>query len=75
MKATIQADGTLVVTAESELDAYALGQWSRANIGDWHNVTARTLAIMIDCSAYPRALVPLTIPSAQSARELEPGAQ
>ncbi|WP_241331184.1 hypothetical protein [Burkholderia cenocepacia] len=65
MKATILSDGTLSVSPESELDAYALGQWSRQNIGDWFNAAARPMAIIIDCSAYPRALEPLTIPQAR----------
>ncbi|RKE35266.1 hypothetical protein B0G76_1327 [Paraburkholderia sp. BL23I1N1] len=32
MKATIQADGTLYVAAETALEAYALDRWGRDNL-------------------------------------------
>ncbi|UEP42739.1 hypothetical protein [Burkholderia sp. B21-005] len=32
MKTTILADGTLSITPESDLEAYALNQWGRANL-------------------------------------------
>lgn len=31
MKAEIKADGTLKITSETELEAYALGQWVSGN--------------------------------------------
>ncbi|MDN7544803.1 hypothetical protein [Burkholderia cenocepacia] len=65
MKATILSDGTLSVSPESELEAYALGRWSQQNIGDWFNAAARPMAIIIDFSAYPRTLEPLTVPNAR----------
>ncbi|VWC78756.1 hypothetical protein BLA17378_03767 [Burkholderia aenigmatica] len=65
MKATILAGGTLSVSPESDLEAYALAQWSRQNIGDWFNAASRPMAIMVDCSAYPDALEPITIPRAR----------
>ncbi|BCF88695.1 hypothetical protein [Paraburkholderia largidicola] len=42
MKATIRADGFLLVSAETDLEAYALQRWARENLGaDWFDATAR----------------------------------
>lgn len=54
MKATIQADGMLVVTAETGLEAFALHHWSLENIGaDWFDVTrAPAPKIILDASEF-----------------------
>ncbi|CAG9194113.1 conserved hypothetical protein [Paraburkholderia caribensis] len=55
MKATIRVDGFLQITAETDLEAYALQHWARENIGDdWFAVAAvRPHAkILIDWSAW-----------------------
>lgn len=62
MNATIRADGTLVVSPENELEAYALGRWSSTNFNDWQSVTAKHLKIVVDCSAWPAAIEPLLMP-------------
>ncbi|AIO24935.1 hypothetical protein [Burkholderia cepacia] len=54
MKTTILADGTLSISPESDLEAYALNQWGIANL-DWSRVPAggQPLPKMIlDCSEY-----------------------
>lgn len=54
MKTTILADGTLSITPESDLDAYALNQWSIANL-DWSRVPANGTPLpkmILDCSEY-----------------------
>ncbi|HDR9026931.1 TPA: hypothetical protein QDB14_001101 [Burkholderia vietnamiensis] len=61
MKATILADGTLHISPESDLDAYALGQWSRVNLADWFNVAQRSMKITVDLSGYPGALDPIRV--------------
>lgn len=54
MKTTILADGTLSITPESDLEAYALNQWGRMNL------TGRPIPsdgnplpkMILDCSEY-----------------------
>lgn len=49
MKATIRADGFLVLQPDTDLEAYALKHWSAENLGsDWFN-----------CTGVPRA--PITV--------------
>lgn len=72
MKATILADGTLQISPESDLEAYALGQWSRANFGDWFNACEPHVKIIVDMSGYPAALAPLHIPQPQPGRRAQP---
>ncbi|MGQ7907250.1 hypothetical protein [Burkholderia sp. BC1] len=72
MKATILSDGTLQILPESDLDAYALGQWSRVNFGDGFNACVPCVKIMIDLSGYPAALAPLHIPKPQPGRRTQP---
>ena len=72
MKGTILADGTLQISPESELEAYALGQWSRANFGDWFNVRAPYVKIIVDLSGYPAAIQQLHIPQPQPGRRAQP---
>lgn len=56
MKATISAEGVLIVRPESELEAYALAQWSNANMVDWWcSVHVTRPRLMTDCSEYPGA--------------------
>lgn len=55
MKATITADGALVVRPESELEAYALARWSESNFRDWANVLVTPPKLTTDCSDYPGA--------------------
>jgi hypothetical protein len=53
MKTTILADGTLSVTPESDLEAFALDCWARANItGDWYDVRNNRPKIILDLSDY-----------------------
>ncbi|SOE85670.1 hypothetical protein SAMN05446935_6144 [Burkholderia sp. YR290] len=55
MKTTILADGTLSITPESDLEAYALDRWSRENItSDWYCATRVPPApkLILDCSEY-----------------------
>ncbi|OTP79464.1 hypothetical protein [Caballeronia sordidicola] len=58
MKTTILADGTLSVTPETDLEAYALSRWSTENIrADWYD--ARISAppkIILDMSEYAAAV-------------------
>lgn len=61
MKATISVDGTLIVRPESELEAYALAQWSNANMADWADVRITPPKLMTDCSEFPRAFPPLVL--------------
>lgn len=58
MKTTILADGTLSVTPESDLEAYALSRWSTENIrGGWCDVRASAPPkIIIDMSEYAAAV-------------------
>ncbi|WP_131753577.1 hypothetical protein [Burkholderia vietnamiensis] len=72
MKATILTGGALLVTPESELDAYALAQWSKANLPDWFNAASRHVNVIVDVSAYPGAIEPLTIPQPQAGRRTQP---
>ncbi|MEX3961049.1 hypothetical protein AB4Y42_02345 [Paraburkholderia sp. EG286B] len=60
MKATITAKGTLVVEPENELEAYALGKWSSANLTDWYSAIPQgQLNIMVNCERWPAALEPV----------------
>ncbi|MFM0270121.1 hypothetical protein PQQ59_06020 [Paraburkholderia aspalathi] len=63
MNATINADGTMVITAETELEAYALGQWSLASCLDLDPNLWRP-KLIVDCSKYPAAIQPLRVPGA-----------
>lgn len=64
MKATICADGTLVVTPESELDAYALNQWALRNLARIPPPGEEPMPKMItDCSAYAGQLQIGDLPS------------
>ena len=59
MKTTILADGTLNITPESDLEAYALDRWSRENITcDWYCATRVPAApkIILDMSKYADAM-------------------
>jgi hypothetical protein len=59
MKTTILADGTLSIAPESDLEAYALGRWSRENItNDWYCATRVPPApkLIIDCSEYAASM-------------------
>ncbi|WP_175760511.1 hypothetical protein [Burkholderia anthina] len=56
MKATILAGGALQITPESELEAYALGYWSRVNFGDWFNAAQISANVIVDLSGYPEAV-------------------
>ncbi|RQV20649.1 hypothetical protein DF039_12495 [Burkholderia cenocepacia] len=54
MKTTILADGTLSISPESDLEAYALNQWGIANL-DWSRVPANGTPLpkmILDCSEY-----------------------
>ncbi|WP_321944690.1 hypothetical protein [Burkholderia cenocepacia] len=54
MKTTILADGTLSITPETDLEAYALNQWGTANL-DWSRVSANETPLpkmILDCSEY-----------------------
>lgn len=46
MKAEIRRDGTLKITAETELEAYALMKWSDENIKAGMNLPG----LLVDCS-------------------------
>ncbi|KVS52234.1 hypothetical protein WK39_26610 [Burkholderia cepacia] len=73
MKATILAGGALQVWPESELEAYALAQWSRVNFGGWHNVQQFATNVIVDLSGYPAAnAMALTIPQPQPGRRTQP---
>lgn len=54
MKTTILAGGTLSITPESDLEAFALNCWSRENITpDWYSATSpKAPKIIIDMSDY-----------------------
>ncbi|AIP31256.1 hypothetical protein DR64_761 [Paraburkholderia xenovorans LB400] len=63
MKATIQADGTMVITAETEIEAYALGRWSMdSNLDLDPNLWCPKL--VTDCSKYPAAIQPSRVSGA-----------
>lgn len=64
MKATIKANGMLVVVPETELEAYALGRWSAANMPDWFDCSAKpTPKFMLDCDEFPGAFDPVVLSS------------
>ncbi|WP_186191039.1 hypothetical protein [Burkholderia gladioli] len=54
MKTTILADGTLSITPESDLEAYALNQWGQVNL-DFSKIPANGQPLpnmILDCSEY-----------------------
>ena len=60
MKATINARGALFVEPENELEAYALGKWSAANLGDWYSaLPTMQLNVIVNLERWPDALEPL----------------
>jgi hypothetical protein len=62
MKATISADGTLTVRPETELEAFALAQWSNLNMSDWWtDVRVTRPRLMTDCSEYLGAFLPIQL--------------
>lgn len=54
MKATIRADGFLVVQPETDLEAYALKHWARENLNvGWYKADALTHAkVIIDLRGF-----------------------
>ena len=54
MKAAIRADGVLVITPETDLEAFAVNCWLEKNgPGDWFNaVHPLTLKVVADLSAF-----------------------
>lgn len=60
MKATIRADGFLTVTAENDLEAYALHHWSLNNIGrDWFNAVGQPKApVIVDLGEWAALVSP-----------------
>lgn len=61
MKAHIAADGTMVITAETELEAYALGRWSLESQLDLDRNFWRP-KLLTDCSKYPEAMQLILLP-------------
>nr|DAH88000.1 MAG TPA: hypothetical protein [Caudoviricetes sp.] len=58
MKTTILADGTLSISPEFDLEAYALNQWGVANL-DWSRVPANGQPLpkmILDCNEYAARL-------------------
>ncbi|RDU99210.1 hypothetical protein [Trinickia dinghuensis] len=57
MKATINADGFLIVQPETDLEAYALKHWAGANLtGDWFNAAGQpALRVIVDLGAFGNA--------------------
>lgn len=62
MKTDIKADGTLTIAPESELEAYALDQWCRANI-DYRRVHPPFPKIIVDFNGFPGAMQAVKVPS------------
>ena len=63
MKATILADGTLYVSPESTLEAYALRQWGMSNIASRDVAELDNLPKMtIDCRGHAGEFVTSTRP-------------
>lgn len=56
MKATIKANGTLLIEPENGLEAYALDKWGKANLGDWGAAMNPCVNMTIDLSAFPAAM-------------------
>jgi hypothetical protein len=54
VKTTILADGTLSVSPESELEAFALNCWAKENItADWYAANRHApIKIIVDMSGY-----------------------
>jgi hypothetical protein len=53
VKTTILANGTLSITPETDIEAYALSRWSSENItADWYDARLPQLKIVLDLSAY-----------------------
>jgi hypothetical protein len=67
VKATVRADGTLIVAPESGLEAYALSRWSKENIrSDWYDVRMSPPPnIVVDLSDFPVAVF-MSMPVAQT---------
>jgi hypothetical protein len=63
VKTTIRADGTLHVTPETELEAYALNQWGKANFGSGFETRIPEIKIIVDMSAYDIDTTPLRCPT------------
>jgi len=63
VKTTIRADGTLHVTPETELEAYALNQWSKANFGSGFEMRIPEIKIFVDMSSYDIEVTPLRCPA------------
>lgn len=61
MKASIKADGTLIVYPESETEAYALKQWGSASFELREQAELdRFPKMIVDCGSYPGAFVTST---------------
>lgn len=58
MKTTILADGTLSITPESDLEAYALNQWGQVNLACFPIPPAGQPfpKMILDCSEYAERL-------------------
>ncbi|GJH05019.1 hypothetical protein [Paraburkholderia terrae] len=69
MKTTILADGTLYITPESTLDAYALGQWSKANLDVAWFAQPHLPKIIVDLSQYPGASQPVVLDTNGGAKQ------
>ena len=48
MKATIKMNGILVITAESEIESYALDKWMHENWGNSNNLLKKDLNKMFE---------------------------
>lgn len=53
MKTVIRVDGMLVVAPETELEAYALTQWSKRNFGEGYETRFPEIKIIVDLSGWP----------------------
>ncbi|WP_186224593.1 hypothetical protein [Burkholderia gladioli] len=54
MKATIRADGTLFIEAETGLEAFALNEWCKANL-DYSNALALRPRMIVSFAGFPEA--------------------
>ncbi|CAB3783180.1 hypothetical protein LMG28688_01595 [Paraburkholderia caffeinitolerans] len=61
MKATVNARGMLIVEPENELEAYALGKWSAANLTDRFCASKPDLKLIVNCEQWPDAIEPVTV--------------
>lgn len=63
MKATLTADGTLVVTPENDLEAYALKQWGIASFATLdENALAEFPKITVNCGEFKGGFISSTRP-------------